>query len=347
MLRTRDMARRDRRMTSRDIMRLMPKPCSPVLAGLLSFVGLLSLVGPAFAQQPQPQPGTRLTIDQLKAQLHVTAGRRLRPQSWPNGARVAVALSFDVDNVSASLARGELAPVALTRGEYGAVDGLPRVLRLLDKYQVPASFFIPAVSDLLHPQLIRDIMASGRHEIGVHGWIHESLPALNNEAEEQRLLDQAIAHLTKVVGKRPVGYRAPSWAFSPFTMGQVVKAGFLYDSSLMASDDAYDVLLGGKSTGVVELPIEWILDDYPVLNLPAGVMPSPELVSQTFQSEFDMAYDEGGLFILTMHPHVTGHRSRIAGLEKLIQHMKSRPGVWFATHEEVARYVKEKGQVSR
>ena len=72
-------------------------------------------------------------------------------------------------------------------------------------------------------------------------------------------------------------------------------------------------------------------------------MPSPELVNQAFQSEFDIAYDEGGLFILTMHPHVTGHRSRIAGLEKLILHMKSRPDVWFATHEQVARYVKEKG----
>jgi len=318
-------------------MALMPKPSLPVLAGLLS------MVGPAFAQPPEPQPGTKLSIAELKAQIHVTAGRRLRPASWPDGARVAVALSFDVDNESASLARGEILPVGLTRGEYGAVDGLPRILRLLDQHQIPASFFIPAVSDLLHPQMIRDILASGRHEIAVHGWIHENLPALHNEAEEQRLLDQAIAHLTRVAGRRPVGYRAPSWAFSPYTMGQVSKAGFLYDSSLMASDDAYEVLLDGKSTGVVELPIEWNLDDYPVLNLPGGVMPSPEFVNQVFQLEFDMAYDEGGLFILTMHPHVTGHRSRIAGLEKLILHMKSRPGVWFATHEQVARYVKEKG----
>jgi len=320
----------------RGILIIMPKSCVPVVAGLLWFVG------PALTQQPQAQPGTKLSADQLKAQIRVTAGRRLRPPSWPNGARVAVALSFDVDNMSSSLARGELAPVAITRGEYGAVDGLPRVLRLLDKYQVPASFFIPAVSDLLHPQMIRDILVNGRHEIAVHGWVHENLLALNNEAEEQRLLDQAIAHLTKVVGKRPVGYRAPSWAFSPYTMGQVAKAGFLYDSSLMASDDAYEVVLDGKSTGVVELPIEWILDDYPVLNVPGGVMPAPELVNQAFQSEFDIAYDEGGLFILTMHPHITGHRSRIAGLEKLILHMKSRSGVWFATHEQVARYVKEK-----
>src|SRR5690349_17995917 len=94
----------------------------PVLAAVL-------LICPAFAQQTPatPQPGTRLTIDQLKAELHVTAGRRLHPPSWPNGARVAVALSFDVDNMSASLARGDIAPVVLSRGEYGAVDGLPRI----------------------------------------------------------------------------------------------------------------------------------------------------------------------------------------------------------------------------
>jgi peptidoglycan/xylan/chitin deacetylase (PgdA/CDA1 family) len=314
----------------------MPRRYFPALA-------LLWIALPAFPQPsaPFPQPGIRLTLDQIKAQIRVTAGRRLRPQSWPNGSRVAVALSFDVDNMSASLARGDLAPGVLSRGEYGAVDGLPRILRLLDKHRIPASFFIPAVSDLLHPHMIRDIGASGLHEIGVHGWIHEHLPSLNNEAEEQRLLDRAIAHLTKVTGRRPAGYRAPSWAFSQYTMSQVAKAGFLYDSSLMASDDAYEVLLDGKPTGVIELPIEWILDDFPVLNVPSGVLPSPELIHQVFQSEFDVAYDERGLFILTMHPHVIGHRSRIAALEKLILHMKSRPGVWFATHEQVARYVKD------
>ena len=210
----------------------------------------------------------------------------------------------------------------------------------LDKYGVPASFFIPAVSDLLHPQMVRDILANGRHEVGVHGWIHEDLPAINNEGEERRLLHDAIESLTKSMGKRPVGYRAPSWAFSRYTMQQVKDAGFLYDSSLMASDDAYEILLAGKPSGMVELPIGWILDDYAYFGGTNGTMPSPELVLQVFQSEFDAAYDEGGLYALTMHPHITGHRSRAAALDQLIAHMRSRPGVWFATHEEVARYVR-------
>jgi peptidoglycan/xylan/chitin deacetylase (PgdA/CDA1 family) len=293
------------------------------------------------AQKPDPLPGTKLSLDQLKEQFfRVSAGRRIKPASWPNGARVAVALSFDVDNATHSLARGLVGANELSVGEYGAIDGLPRILRVLDKYGVPASFFIPAVSDLLHPQMVRDILANGRHEVGVHGWIHEDLPAINSEADERRLLNDAIASLTKSTGKRPVGYRAPSWAFSPYTMQQVKEAGFLYDSSLMASDDAYEILLAGKPSGVVELPIAWILDDYPHLAVPGGAMPSPELVLQVFQSEFDSAYEEGGLYVLTMHPHITGHRSRAAALDQLIAHMRSRQGVWFATHEQVARYLR-------
>ena len=293
------------------------------------------------AQQPvDPLPGVKLGLDQIKEQFfRVSAGRQIKPKAWPNGARVAVALSFDVDNATHALARGILGANELSIGEYGAIDGLPRVLRVLDKYEVPASFFIPAVSDLLHPQMVHAILAKGWHEIGVHGWIHEDLPALNDEAEERRLLHEAIESLTKSVGKRPVGYRAPSWAFSRYTMQQVKESGFLYDSSLMASDDAYEILLAGKPTGIIELPIGWILDDYPYFGGTAGTLPSPELVLQIFQSEFDAAYEEGGLFVLTLHPHITGHRSRAAALDRLIAYMRSRPGVWFATHEQVARYL--------
>jgi hypothetical protein len=125
--------------------------------------------------------------------FHVGAGRRLKPTSWPGGARIAVGLSFDVDNATATLSTGNIDYEVISRGEYGAVDGLPRILRMLDRQQIPASFFIPAVSVELHPSMVKEIQASAlNHEIGIHGWIHERLPVLNNEQEEQRLLNQSL-----------------------------------------------------------------------------------------------------------------------------------------------------------
>src|SRR5262245_13858902 len=321
--------------------------CTKRASCLRAFVAITVIsLSAGLLAQARPQPGVRLPMSQVEAQMfHVSAGKRLKPAAWPNGARVAVGLSFDVDNASANIATGDLISESLSRGEYGAIDGLRRILRLLDKHQLPASFFIPAVSHLLHPQMIPSILASGRHEIGVHGWIHEHLPSLNDAAAEEDMLNRAIDTLTKAIGKRPVGYRAPSWHFSQYTMGQIRKAGFLYDSSLMASDDAYEILMDRQPTGVVELPIERIVDDFPYFGAAAnGGLPSAAAVLEVFQSEFDVAYEEGGLYILTMHPHITGHRSRVAGLEKLILHMKAKPGVWFATHEQIARHVKGDGK---
>jgi hypothetical protein len=296
------------------------------------------------AQAPPPtaMPGLKLSLDQIKAQYtHYGVGRRLHPAKWPNGARMAVALSFDVDNATVPLSRGQLGSEDLSRGMYGAIDGLPRILKVLDRQKVPASFFIPAVSALLNPEIIPSILAPGRHEVGIHGWIHEHLGVLNDEQEEQQLLNKSIETLTAAMGRKPVGYRAPSWAMSKYTVGQVKAAGFLYDSSLMASDDAYEITLDGAPTGLVELPIERILDDAPYYGAASGSLPSPELVDKIFRAEFDVAYQEGGLYVLTMHPHYTGHRSRALWLEKLIEYMKSKPGVWFATHEQVAAYLKK------
>jgi peptidoglycan/xylan/chitin deacetylase (PgdA/CDA1 family) len=290
------------------------------------------------------QPGTTWTIDQLKqAVAPVRAGRKLTPRKWPNGARVAVCLSFDIDNESPTLAQGITLPVPLSGEQYGAIVGLPRILALLDRENLPASFYLPGVSAVLAPEMVPQIMKSGRHEIGVHGWIHEDLPALNNAAEEERLLQQVIDYVTKATGKRPVGNRAPSWAFSNFTMDILRKANFKYDTSLMAMDEPYELMSNGQATGIVELPVDWIQDDGLYFG-PTGTMPSAELVFQTFREEFDRAYKEGTMFMLTMHPHVIGHRSRIGHLEKFIAYMKSKPGVWFATGEQIAEFVMPAGR---
>ncbi len=281
------------------------------------------------------------TPEQMKqAVAGVRAGRKLTPKSWPNGSRIAVSLNFDIDNET--LWRETPLPVPLSAGEYGATTGLPRILDLLDRQGIPATFFIPAMSSILHPEMVPEILKRKRHEIGVHGWVHEELPMIGDAAKEERLITQSIDYLTTVTGKRPVGFRAPSWEFSPSTLDHILKAGFLYDTSLMAMDEPYEVISNEKPAGLIELPINWILDDYPYYEPDAaGSLPLADEVFKVYKHEFDGAYQERTLFVLTMHPHITGHRSRIVALEELITYMKSKPGVWFATLAQIANYVKQ------
>jgi peptidoglycan/xylan/chitin deacetylase (PgdA/CDA1 family) len=188
------------------------------------------------------------------------------------------------------------------------------------------------------------IQASGRHEIGIHGWIHETNAVLPRD-EEERLLKKAVERMTSLVGKRPVGYRAPSWNFSDNTLDLLLEMGFLYDSSLMADDRPYELVANGEPTGFVELPVDWILDDAPLMNPLGPRYESPRDVLQVYKDEFDVAYEEGTTFLLTMHPHYIGHRSRIVVLRELIEHIKTKPDVWFGTHEAAVRWVREQADM--
>ena len=288
------------------------------------------------------QPGIYLDLDEVQAIANrVRAGRSLQPATWPDGARVAVLISFDVDNDTIAIARNANPSIgALSQGEYGARVGLQRVVDLVDRHQIPASFFIPAVSLVLRPDMVDVIQASGRHEFAVHGWIHELNSALDADTERDFVI-RATDYLERATGRRPVGYRAPSWNFSESTLDIIKGLGFLYDSSLMADDRPYELLQRGEPTGLVELPVEWILDDAPLMNPLGNSYTPPRELLQVYIDEFDKAYDEGTMFLLTTHPHIIGHRSRIVILEELIDHIRARGDVWFATHEQVARYVKD------
>ena len=288
------------------------------------------------------QPGIFLDLDEIRAVAgRVRAGRSLQPDTWPNGARVAVLLSFDVDNDTIAIARNETPSLgAMSQGEYGARVGLRRVVDLVDEHAIPASFFIPAVSLVIAPQMVDVIQASGRHEFGVHGWIHELNTELDADTERE-LVTRAVAYLEQATGARPVGYRAPSWNFSPNTLDIIRGLGFLYDSSLMADDRPYELTVHGEPTGMIELPVEWILDDAPLMNPRGNSYTAPRDLLQVYIDEFDKAYEEGTMFLLTTHPHIIGHRSRIVILEELIAHMQAKGDVWFATHQQVAEYVRD------
>ncbi|KAA2214861.1 polysaccharide deacetylase family protein [Teichococcus oryzae] len=270
-------------------------------------------------------------------------GRSLSPKAWPNGARCCVALSFDADHETIPLRDADESPMRISQGQYGSRRGVPRIRALLRRHGIKASFFYPAVSALLHPEEVREVAGEG-HEIGIHSWIHEVNTSLPPGVERELTL-RAADTLERVAGRRPVGIRTASWDFSPDTLGIIREMGLLYDSSLMADDEPYELLADGEPTGIVELPPEWIRDDAPYLNMQrfSGIRPytPPSAVEEIFRAEFDGAYAEGGTFLLTMHPHIIGHRSRIALLERLIEHIRGHDGIWFATHAELAQHCKD------
>jgi len=273
---------------------------------------------------------------------HVRAGRAYRPKSWKDGARCAVALSFDSDHETNELRDGGKSIGRLCWGEYGARVCVPRILALLERYGVRATFYVPAVVALLHSDEQRRVIAEGL-EIGIHGWIHELNSTLSHEAERDLMLRSADT-LEKITGVRPVGVRTPSWDFSPWTLAIEKEMGLTYDSSLMADEDCYELLLDGEPTGIVELPVEWVRDDavYFMMHRFQSLRPytPPKDVLDIFLREFDVAYEQGGIFQLTMHPHIIGYRSRIFIVEEVIRHAQARSGVWFATHREVAEWAK-------
>jgi peptidoglycan/xylan/chitin deacetylase (PgdA/CDA1 family) len=275
----------------------------------------------------------------------VRAGRSLRPATWPGGARCAVALSFDSDHETNELREGGESPGKLSQGQYGNRQGVPRIVEILKRHNVPASFYVPAVTAMLYPDEQRNLAAQG-HEIGIHGWIHERNSVLPIDAERD-LMQRSFDVLKKITGVDPVGMRTPSWDFSPNTLRLAKELGLIYDSSLMADVDCYELLMDEQPTGVVELPVEWIRDDavYFNMNRFAALRPytPPTDVFDIFKREFDAAYAEGGLFQLTMHPHVIGYRSRVWILDALIRHIQQHSDVWFATHADIVRYVKANG----
>jgi peptidoglycan/xylan/chitin deacetylase (PgdA/CDA1 family) len=273
----------------------------------------------------------------------VRAGRSYRPSSWKGGARCAVALSFDSDHETNELRDGGKSIGRLCWGQYGNRVGVPRLLNLLGKHGIKATFYVPAVAALIHPEEQRRVVAEG-HEVGIHGWIHELNSALPYETERDLMLRSADA-LETITGRRPVGVRTPSWDFSANTLRIEKEMGLIYDSSLMADEDCYELLLDGTPTGIIELPVEWVRDDavYFMMHRFQSLRPytPPTAVLDIFRREFDAAYDEGGIFQLTCHPHVIGYRSRIWLLDELIRHAKSKGNAWFATHSEVVDWAKQ------
>ena len=268
----------------------------------------------------------------------------------PSPHRATICLSFDFDAISLWIgAFGPPTPSTISRGEFGAV-GARRLLTLLERAAVPATFFIPGHTAETYPDLVRAIATVG-HEIGHHGDRHESPLLLGTRDREREVLQRGLDSLDRVAGVRPVGYRSPAWDNSPHTVELLLEHGFRYESSLMADDfTPYWCRVGdelppdgpfrpGTPVDLVEMPVSWVLDDFPhfeYVSLGGPVRPglaAPSKVEEIWRAEFEFMVREipDGVFTLTMHPQVIGRGHRLLMLERLIAYFQSHPAVRFTT----------------
>ena len=263
-----------------------------------------------------------------------------------------VALTFDFDAMSLWIGSFKAtSPGVISRGEF-APKGVERVLDLLDRHGIPGTFFIPGQTVLAYPATVKAIVAAG-HEVGHHGFVHERVTELTPEREREVMV-RGIEILADATGAPPVGYRSPSWDFTPQTLDLLIEHGFLYDSSLMGSDfELYWPRTGdvaapdgpyefGTPVPVVEVPVSWTLDDFPHFEYVRGggpaTMKPPSQVYEIWWGEFEFfaGLDVDGCFTLTMHPEVIGRGSRIAMLDRLVTAMAATERVRFATLQTVA-----------
>ncbi|MCW2643014.1 MAG: codA2 [Dactylosporangium sp.] len=306
---------------------------------------------PAFLRVAEPEPA-RVAEPAAGAEPDVRAirdaTRPADPVTWPGGATAAAILSFDLDAEAVVLTADPTNATRLSvmsHQAYGPLTGAPRILRLLQRHGLRATFYVPGYTAERYPELVGKIADAG-HEIAHHGYLHEAVRGMS-PADEATMLDRGLTALKRVAGLRPVGYRAPMWETTYATPGLLLDRGFEYDSSLMDCDVPYVLAEHGgpDARSLVEIPVHWALDDweqyaYVPEVFGSGLIESPAKVLEMWSLELRAIYDDGGCFSLTNHPFLSGRPARLRALEQLIEMMKSLPTLWIAPAGDVARHVR-------
>jgi peptidoglycan/xylan/chitin deacetylase (PgdA/CDA1 family) len=266
---------------------------------------------------------------------------------WQDGHQCAVMLTFDVDGETLWMS-GDITrlnqPGMISQGIYGPRVAVPLILNVLRLKELKATFFIPGWTAENHHKSLVSVVEHG-HEVGHHGWIHEHPTTLTRD-EEREVLEKGLHALRGLTGKDPVGYRSPAWELSENTLPLLSEYGFRYSTNLMSHFLPWQ----HAETGIIELPVSWLLDDAPFFLYGPGRNSRPihaaEDVMRVWMEEFRGIYQYGGLFNLTMHPQIIGRPGRLQMLSQFIDYIRSFPDVWWATGSEVADYWVEHGDAS-
>lgn len=268
------------------------------------------------------------------------------PIRWPNGARCAVAFTFDMDGESLlHIYHGDTAPnrVALASMlRYGPEVAVPRIVESFARLGMKQTFFVPGWCVERYPRAV-ELIYRGGHEIGHHGFMHEN-PSRLSRAEEEESLARGIESIRSITGEKPQGYRAPSNGFSRHSLDLLLNAQFTYDASLFGRDIPY-LLSDGAGRELVELASDLALDDWSHFVcirdfnwlLPVA---APERAAEVYRAEFDAAWEYGGMWIGIWHPFLSGRMSRHTAMLSLIDYMTKKGHVWFARLDEIAAHAR-------
>lgn len=267
------------------------------------------------------------------------------PIPWPNGARCAASVSFDVDIDSMlRLTYGPKTPERLATLSWLGYEevGVPRLVRLYEELDVKQTFFFPGYCMDAYPDLVSGVLAGG-HEVGLHGYLHEVMYE-QDAAQELEILERGLEAAAKLMDETPVGWRAPLYAISDRSPQLLLEHGFVYDASLMGDDQPY--LLRTPKGDLVELPSETANDDWthyahvPDLDYTMQIR-APGVAEEVYRAEFEAAYRHGGLWIAVWHPSISARLSRLEVVARMLREMLERGDVWVATLGEIAAHVRK------
>ncbi len=258
---------------------------------------------------------------------------------WPKNEQCAVSFTFDFDAESVWISENPAnadKPGVLSQGRYAPRVAIPLILGMLERHGLKATFFVPGVTAETYPESVKAIIHAG-HEVAVHGYTHTSPTNLSPAEEEETLLRSK--HILEDLGAAVNGYRSPSWDFSKHTLGFLQKHGFSYSSNMMDDIRPYC----HPDTDVIELPVQWILDDAPHFwfndeSWTKKISTTRE-VREIWDAEFEGIFELGGSFILTMHPQIIGRPHRLKMLDEFIGFVASHKGIWIRTCTQIAQQV--------
>lgn len=270
------------------------------------------------------------------------------PIPWPEGARCAVAITWDLDADSGlnyyNPDRADTLVASQSFTRYGPTIAVPRLIELGRRLELEQTFFVPGWCIERYPEAVERLAGNG-HEIALHGYLHERPNELSAGAE-RRWLERALAAYERSLGRRPEGWRAPSFAFSKHSLDYLLEEGFAYDASLMGDDQPYLLRHRDHPGDLVELPSQWALDDWPHYMHSrdfGAAMPisAPARALEVYRAEFDAAWRHGGLWVSVWHPFLSGRPARLEAIVSLIEHMRAAGGVWFARLDAICAHVRK------